>query len=249
MSPKSGFDVIHRTYIVVASIQVVVQLLALATPAALLYSSLNDPLTLLFSLLLSYYLYPLGILLFTALAGRLLPKPTPGYISNHRDLARFIMLYALSLFARRSPARWLAHVFPFPGVLYYRLWGSKVSSRASITSADVICDPYAVTIGEGTTIGEGVYIFSHYRPHPTTLLIGEVKIGNGVLIGCDSTIWADVTIGNGAVIQERSSLTPGTVVPPGEVWGGVPAKRLTTFNPNAKLHHDPKEKVRTQATG
>jgi serine acetyltransferase len=37
----------------------------------------------------------------------------------------------------------------------------------------------------------------------------------------------DVEVGDGATILPHSVLLPGTRVPPGETWGGVPAKRIT----------------------
>ena len=60
---------------------------------------------------------------------------------------------------------------------------------------------------------------------PGVTICGDVTIGDRVLIGagatiCDRvTIGADVTIGAGAVVL------PETVVPDGETWVGVPARR------------------------
>ncbi|MBS1766127.1 MAG: hypothetical protein JST05_01800 [Acidobacteria bacterium] len=37
----------------------------------------------------------------------------------------------------------------------------------------------------------------------------------------------DVEVGDGATVLPQSVLLPGTRVPAGETWGGVPAQRIT----------------------
>jgi acetyltransferase-like isoleucine patch superfamily enzyme len=68
-------------------------------------------------------------------------------------------------------------------------------------------------IGYNTTILAHEYLVNEYR-------LGEVRIGDGVLIGANSTILPGVTIGKGAIVAA------GTVVhkdvPPGAFVGGNP---------------------------
>lgn len=68
-------------------------------------------------------------------------------------------------------------------------------------------------IGYNTTILAHEYLVDEYR-------LGEVRIGDGVLVGANSTILPGVTIGEGAVVAA------GTVVhkdvPPGAFVGGNP---------------------------
>ena len=56
------------------------------------------------------------------------------------------------------------------------------------------------------------------------LVMAPVKIGNGALIGGNSTVQPGCTIGEGAVVANRAVLPKWTDIPAGEVWGGVPAK-------------------------
>jgi acetyltransferase-like isoleucine patch superfamily enzyme len=46
------------------------------------------------------------------------------------------------------------------------------------------------------------------------------------VFGARSFIWPDVKIGHGAKIAAYSVVARGTVIPPGEVWGGIPARKL-----------------------
>ena len=57
----------------------------------------------------------------------------------------------------------------------------------------------------------------------------RTTIGNDVWIGCDVTIIAGVTVGDGAVIGAGAVVTKD--IPPYEIWGGVPARKIASrFN-------------------
>ena len=51
-------------------------------------------------------------------------------------------------------------------------------------------------------------------------------VGNGAVIGGGATILPGVTIGQNAVVAAGGVATKD--IPPGEVWGGVPATFLMT---------------------
>ncbi len=52
----------------------------------------------------------------------------------------------------------------------------------------------------------------------------RTKIGHDVWIGCDATLIAGVTVGDGAVVGAGAVVTKD--IPPYEIWGGVPAKKI-----------------------
>lgn len=53
---------------------------------------------------------------------------------------------------------------------------------------------------------------------------GNINIGNDVWIGCNATIMAGVTIGDGAIIAANATVT--TDVPPYTIVGGNPAREI-----------------------
>lgn len=118
------------------------------------------------------------------------------------------------------------------------------------------CNPGAViTIGKNTTVGYHTFIFASARIDigedclvaPFVYLVDSnhridrnkkineqgnetapIKIGNDVWIASNVTVLKGVTIGDGAVIAANSVVN--TDVPPYEIYGGSPAKKIGERN-------------------
>lgn len=107
----------------------------------------------------------------------------------------------------------------------YRLLGIKVGRQTAIAykvTMDILF-PELIRIGRNTIIGYNTTILAHeylideYR-------LGEVEIGDEVMIGANSLILPGVRIGNQAVVAAGSVVTRD--VPPGAFVGGNPARPL-----------------------
>lgn len=152
--------------------------------------------------------------------------------------------------ARSGYRRWrmgLKHVHP----TFYVGAGSKIAK-------DFVAGPYSFVnlnceIGPGVTIGKyvmiapeawligndhnfdvpGVPIIFAGRPETKqTVVEDDVWIGNGAMV------LAGVRIGRGAIIAARAVVTKD--VPPYEIHGGVPAKKIGErfTNPEDRARHD-----------
>ena len=103
--------------------------------------------------------------------------------------------------------------------------GVKIGKDTFI-GADALIDPAypkLITIGDNSALGWGCRIFSHegYLKHRR---IGRTVIGNNVIIGAFATIRAGVTIGDNVIVAMGAVIDKD--VPPNQIVGGVPAKRL-----------------------
>lgn len=106
-----------------------------------------------------------------------------------------------------------------------RLTGMKVGREASFGLAVTIdvFFPNLVTVGDNSIIGYNSVILAHeYMLRERR--IGPVRIGSNVSIGANVTILPGVVIGDGATVSAMTLVNSD--IPPGEFWGGVPARRL-----------------------
>jgi acetyltransferase-like isoleucine patch superfamily enzyme len=89
-----------------------------------------------------------------------------------------------------------------------------------------------IIVGVDTLIASGCRFIDHNHGLLTNHLIrkqegteAEIIIGDDVWIGCNVVVLKGVTIGNGAVVAAGSVVTKS--IPSLEIWGGVPAKKIS----------------------
>lgn len=120
----------------------------------------------------------------------------------------------------------LARYTPFLGMknwLYRTFLGMKVGNKTSfalMVMLDVMF-PEKISVGRNTVIGYNTTILAHeylineYR-------LGNVVIGDEVLIGANSTLLPGIEIGNGAIVSAGTLVHKD--VPAGAFVGGNPMK-------------------------
>lgn len=208
-----------------------------ALPVALLYHHMpvgeSVPWTVLF-LYLAYHLSGITLIAGTGLVVRVLPKPAIGTVSIGKDLTRlapdawwWLVLLNLTTLPYRTPGRWAASIWPLPAQLYFGVAGAKIHPTAAVPPHVVILDPWLVKVGARTVLGDGAKLSPHSVRRPGELKVGRISIGDDVVLGGDVLVGPDVEIGDGAVVATRSAVLPGSRIPPGEIWAGSPARRVS----------------------
>ncbi len=117
-----------------------------------------------------------------------------------------------------------ATLTPF-GIWFLKAMGMRIGRHAFINT-ELISDPRFIEVGDDAALGGSVRVFAHYGGGGN-LVIAPVKIGNRATLGAGACVMGDVEVGDGAVVLPHSVLLPGSRVPAGETWGGVPARRIT----------------------
>jgi len=135
---------------------------------------------------------------------------------------RWASYNALTLVFRFAFVNWV-RVTPFLP-LFHRLMGARIGQRVQINTA-VMADQNLVEIGDDTVIGGDVTLVCHAAERGK-LVTAPVRIGKNVTVGLMAVIFPGCTIGDGAVIAAGAVLSKGAKVGPGEVWAGVPARRV-----------------------
>lgn len=132
-------------------------------------------------------------------------------------------------------------------MFFLRLGGAKIGKKTILDTGWYIMGPQNLQIGNHTHINRkcmldargGIVIGSNVSiSHNVSLcsgshdfntpdfkyIAGAIHVDDNVWIGLNATILKDVHIGEGAIIAAGALVTKD--VPPFEVWGGVPAKKI-----------------------
>jgi acetyltransferase-like isoleucine patch superfamily enzyme len=165
--------------------------------------------------LFAFAAYRLFLHLFPLLPGDIPPNSRQEFI-YHIYLMFFLMLFYPIM---RSG------VVPLPLLrLVYLTLGAKLGDNTY--SSGIILDPIFVEVGANTLIGQYAVLVPHAIENER-LSHRPIKIGDNVTIGAHAVVLAGVTIGDNALVATGAIVTKGTRIGSGEVWGGVPARRLS----------------------
>ncbi len=139
----------------------------------------------------------------------------PRHVGFFRTAGRFLVIWL----ARRIPG------FRLKNWMYRVFLRAKVHKHAAV-GLEVTLDifyPSLITVEEDAVVGFHTTILCHeysadwYR-------VGPVVIGKRATIGANCTLLPGVVVGEGATVSAMSLVNRD--VPPGELWGGVPARPL-----------------------
>jgi len=116
------------------------------------------------------------------------------------------------------------HFLPVPVMrLVYQALGTRMGHNTF--SAGAILDPPLTSFGSDCIVGHDAVLFSH-AIEGRHFSLSRIRIGDNVTIGAMAVIMSGVTIGDGAIVSSGSVVLKDTQIGPGEIWGGVPAKRI-----------------------
>ena len=110
------------------------------------------------------------------------------------------------------------------GTWFLRAMGMRIGKRVHIAT-EYFTDVRLIELGDDAAIGGSANLFAHFGGGGH-LVLAPVVIGRRATIGEKATVMGDVIVGDDAVILAHAVLIPGSRVPPGERWGGAPARPI-----------------------
>lgn len=112
---------------------------------------------------------------------------------------------------------------------FYRLLGATFG-RNIMMIAGSMEEPDLVHLEDNVLIGSEAVLSPHVMTIgpdlESKLILGKIRIKRGALIGARSMILPSVTVGENSIVSAMSLVSAFTVIPPNEIWGGVPAKKI-----------------------
>lgn len=130
------------------------------------------------------------------------------------------VLFYLLLFNPLLPT--LLVPVPIMRIIYLAL-GARMGDNTY--SAGVILDPPLVVVGKNTILGFDSVICPH-AVEGDRIYFAPIKIGDQVTVGMRSIIMAGTVIEDHAIVAAGSIVSKNTVIKKGEVWAGIPAKKI-----------------------
>lgn len=155
------------------------------------------------------------------------PRSSLWYWPKHAGFFRTSGRYAVIALARIAPS------FRLKNWMYRTFLRAKVHPHAAV-GLEVTFDvffPHLITIEEDAIVGFRTTLLCHeyaadfYR-------VGPVVIRRRATIGANSTLLPGVIVGEGATVSAMSLVNRD--IPAGELWGGVPVRRLRGADEAAK---------------
>jgi non-ribosomal peptide synthetase-like protein len=108
-------------------------------------------------------------------------------------------------------------------LLYLRALGARIGRGVAIFSGNMPVCTDLLTIGDGTVIRKDA-VFDGYRAQAGRIQTGAVSFGKDVVIGEQTVIDIETSMGDGAQLGHASCLHAFQSVPDGQRWHGSPAQ-------------------------
>lgn len=132
---------------------------------------------------------------------------------------------------------------------FFRKQGMKIGERCQLNSIMFSNEPYLIEIGDDVAIANGVTFITHdggircFNEFLEDDIFGKIKIGNNVLLGENSIILLNTTIGDNCIVG-AGSVVRGTF-PPNSVIVGNPAVKITNMSVQKLLYKNSPGRVPT----
>lgn len=154
---------------------------------------------------------------------RFISPPTDAIFSSSDNSIQCIA-WKQTVFTYEWTASILTYVIPvILRPTFFRLLGAKLGKGVLI--AGKIVEPQMVEIGDYSFTGEMSLLMAHALMKDTVVL-KRIIIGDYVSVGAHAVIMPGVQIGNESIVAAGALVSMDTVIPPEEVWGGIPAKKI-----------------------
>jgi carbonic anhydrase/acetyltransferase-like protein (isoleucine patch superfamily) len=105
-------------------------------------------------------------------------------------------------------------------------------------------DVNSITIGDNTNIQDGAVIHCTYEKAKTLIgsnvsiahnaVVHGCTLEDNVLVGMGAIVMDDAVVGKNSVIAAGAVVLPGTKIPEGSIYAGVPAKRVKDIGDDMK---------------
>lgn len=166
-------------------------------------------------------------LLLGAIYPRILRLVSPfreSTIFSSDDKSLYCFIWKQTVFTYEWTGTILSYVIPvILRGLFYQMLGAKVGKGVLV--AGKIVEPQMVSIGDYSILGDTSLLMAHAMSQDEVIL-KRIELGKYVTVGAHAILMPGVRIGDRSIVAVGSVVAMDTVIPSGEVWGGIPAAKI-----------------------
>lgn len=108
--------------------------------------------------------------------------------------------------------------------LFYKIFGAQIEED-TYPGRCMIFDPRFVSLGKMVVMGFNASLVPHIMEGERLAHV-PIRVGDHATIGVNAVVLAGVTVGKRAVIAAGAVVPKFTTIGPGEIWAGIPARRI-----------------------
>lgn len=149
-------------------------------------------------------------------------------LSSPRAFSWFVLDRIMKIMFR-SPFRALLEANALLRMLFYRGMGARVDWTLMIGQGVKLTEPWLVTLGHHVLLGDNSHLASH-KVEGSVVTLEDIEIGDETVVGAGAIVFPGCRIGKNVTVGAKSTVSRGTVIPDGETWVGVPAKKYDYFS-------------------
>lgn len=146
-----------------------------------------------------------------------------GYIPHKSRMERIYHIHVLYYLMCFYPYM-RSNLLPTPlARLFLIALGAKVGENTY--PQGLMPDAIFISIGSYCVIGADSKIIPHAL-EGTEISHAPIRLGDRVTLGVNSVVFAGSTIGDDAIVAAGAIVLKNTNIGPGEIWAGIPAKKI-----------------------
>jgi acetyltransferase-like isoleucine patch superfamily enzyme len=92
-----------------------------------------------------------------------------------------------------------------------------------------LTEPWLVKLGHHVLLGDNSHLASH-KVEGSVVTLEDIEIGDETVVGAGAIVFPGCRIGKNVTIGAKSTVSRGTVIPDGETWVGIPARKYDYFS-------------------
>jgi acetyltransferase-like isoleucine patch superfamily enzyme len=117
----------------------------------------------------------------------------------------------------------------FAKPLVTKLFGAKIGNNVAMGGH--LVDPPLITIGDNVILGLDSVLTAHAITSGH-IILREIRVERGATVGVHAVIMPGVEIGEEAIVAAGSIVPMNTKIGAGEVWAGIPARKIKDIEPS-----------------